>query len=86
MSDPGIMVKLILEASINKGCQVINKAASRIERTGDGIKVYLDNQSTMMTKQLVVAAGAYSKKFAQQAGDKIPLDAERGYHVEYDMA
>ena len=39
-----------------------------------------------MTKQLVVAAGAYSKKFAQQAGDKIPLDAERGYHVEYDMA
>ena len=40
----------------------------------------------MMTKQLVVAAWAYSKKFAQQAGDKIPLDVERGYHVEYDMA
>ena len=86
MSDPGKMVKLILDATINKGCQIINKAASRIERTGDGIKVHLDNQSTMMTKQLVVAAGAYSKKFAQQAGDKIPLDAERGYHVEYDMA
>ena len=35
MSDPGKMVKLILDASINKGCQIINKAASRIERTGD---------------------------------------------------
>ena len=39
-----------------------------------------------MTKQLVVAAGAYSKKFAQQAGIKFLLDVERGYHVEYDMA
>ena len=25
------------------------------------------------------------KKYAQQAGDKIPLDAERGYQVEYEI-
>ena len=86
MNDPGKMVKLILDSAINKGCQIINQTATRVERVNDGIKVYLDNQPTMMTKQLVVAAGAYSKKFAQQAGDKIPLDVERGYHVEYDMA
>ena len=86
MNDPGKMVKLILNASINKGCQIISQTATKIERVNNGIKVHLDNQSTMMTKQLVVAAGAYSKKFAQQAGDKIPLDVERGYHVEYDMA
>ena len=86
MNDPGKMVKLILNASINKGCQIISQTATKIERVNDGIKVHLDNQSTILTKQLVVAAGAYSKKFAQQAGDKIPLDVERGYHVEYDMA
>ena len=86
MNDPGKMVKLILNASINKGCQIISQTATKIERVNDGIKVHLDNQSTIITKQLVVAAGAYSKKFAQQAGDKIPLDVERGYHVEYDMA
>ena len=86
MNDPGKMVKLILNASINKGCQIISQTATKIERVNNGIKVHLDNQSTIITKQLVVAAGAYSKKFAQQAGDKIPLDVERGYHVEYDMA
>ena len=51
----------------------------------EGIKIHLDDQSTIMAKHLVVAAGAYSKKFALQVGDKIPLDTERGYHVEYDM-
>ena len=53
---------------LNKGCQVINTEATKIERTSDGIKVHLDNQSTIMTKQLVVAAGAYSKKFAATSG------------------
>ncbi len=86
MNDPGKMVNLILNASINKGCQIISQTATKIERVNDGIKVHLDNQPTIITKQLVVAAGAYSKKFALQAGDKIPLDVERGYHVEYDMA
>jgi len=85
MSDPGKMVNLILNSSINKGCQIIKKAATRIERTREGVKVHFDNQSTMLTKHLVVAAGAFSKKFATQVGDKIPLDTERGYHVEYDM-
>ena len=86
MSDPGKMVKLILDASLKKGCQVIKTEAKKIERTNDGVKINLDNQKTIMTKQLVVAAGAYSKKFAAQVGDKVPLGVERGYHVEYDMA
>ena len=86
MSDPGKMVKLILDASLEKGCQVIKTEAKKIERTSDGVKINLYNQTTIMTKQLVVAAGAYSKKFAAQVGDKVPLGVERGYHVEYDMA
>ena len=85
MSDPGKMIKLILDATIDKGCQIIRQAATRIERTREGVKVHLEDQSTMLTKQLIVATGAYSKKFAKQVGDNIPLDTERGYHVEYDM-
>lgn len=85
MSDPGKMTKLLLDASVKKGCQVIKKAANRIERSSEGIKVTLADKSEIISKHLVIAAGAYSKKFAKQAGDNIPLDAERGYHVEYDM-
>jgi len=34
---------------------------------------------------VVVAAGAYSKDLASQCGDVLPLDTERGYHVEFDV-
>lgn len=32
--------------------------------------------------QLVLAGGAWSAKLAEQLGHKVPLEAERGYHVE----
>ena len=85
MSDPGKMMKLLLNTCIKKGCPIIRQTAKNIERTNNGIKVTLDDKSTILSKHLVVSAGAFSKKFAKQAGDNIPLDVERGYHVEYDM-
>jgi D-amino-acid dehydrogenase len=36
-------------------------------------------------KTVVIAAGARSKTLAAQAGDRVPLETERGYHVEFDM-
>ena len=36
-------------------------------------------------RTVVLAAGAWSRRLALQVGDKIPLDTERGYHVEFDM-
>jgi D-amino-acid dehydrogenase len=34
-----------------------------------------------MFDTVVIAAGAWSKEFARQLGDKVPLDTERGYHL-----
>ena len=33
---------------------------------------------------VVIAAGAWSKELARQVGDRIPLDTERGYHLNID--
>ena len=85
MSDPGKMMKLLLDACIDKGCHVIRQSAKNVERSKTGIEVTLDDKSIILSNHLVVSAGAFSKKFAKQAGDNIPLDVERGYHVEYDM-
>jgi D-amino-acid dehydrogenase len=85
MNDPGKMMKLLLDACIEKGCQVIRQTAQNIERSNNGVKITLDGKSKILSKHLVISAGAFSKKFAKQAGDNIPLDVERGYHVEYDM-
>jgi len=85
MNDPGKMIKLLLNANIEKGCQVLKKSAYGIERSNEGVKVTLIDKSQIISKHLVISAGAFSKRFAKQAGDHIPLVAERGYHVEYDM-
>jgi D-hydroxyproline dehydrogenase len=85
MSDPGKMMKLLLDACIDKGCYVIRKSANNVERSKTGIEVTLDDKSKILSNHLVLSAGAFSKEFAKQAGDNIPLDVERGYHVEYDM-
>ena len=85
MSDPGKMMKLLLDACIEKGCKVIRQSAKNVDRSKTGTEITLDNKSKILSKHLVVSAGAFSKKFAQQVGDNIPLDVERGYHVEYDM-
>ena len=36
-------------------------------------------------KKVILAAGAHSRALAAMAGDKVPLDTERGYHLEWDM-
>jgi D-amino-acid dehydrogenase len=41
---------------------------------------------TLHAARVVLAAGAWSKRLAAMAGDRVPLDTERGYHLEYDMA
>ena len=34
-------------------------------------------------EKIVIASGAFSKKFTDQLGEKIPLETERGYHVHF---
>jgi len=85
MNDPGKIMKLLLDEIIKNGCQFIKKGATSIERCSEGVEVVLADNSKIIAKHLVISAGAYSKKFANQVGDYVPLDVERGYHVEYDM-
>ena len=49
---------------------------------GGGIAVRT-GQTTRQFDAVVVAAGAWSKKFAKQMGDSVSLDTERGYHISF---
>jgi D-amino-acid dehydrogenase len=49
--------------------------------------VRLSGPGLVVTAQkVVIAAGARSRPLAAQAGDRIPLDTERGYHLEFPTA
>jgi D-amino-acid dehydrogenase len=38
-------------------------------------------EKTLSADKVIIAAGAWSKRFSHQLGDRIPLDTERGYHL-----
>jgi D-amino-acid dehydrogenase len=40
---------------------------------------------TLRADKVVLATGAWSKPFAKQVGDRVPLDTERGYHLKFSL-
>jgi D-hydroxyproline dehydrogenase len=84
LDDPGRMMGLIAAAVLEKA-RHIRERAERLERRPDG--VVIDGTGLHLhARRVVIAAGAHSRGLAAMAGDRIPLDTERGYHVEWDMA
>jgi D-hydroxyproline dehydrogenase len=84
LDDPGRMMGLIAAAVLEKARHIQAKA-DRLTRGPDGV-VIEGRGLHLHARRVVIAAGAHSRALAAQAGDRIPLDTERGYHVEWDMA
>lgn len=84
LSDPGQMVGL-LAAHVLQKANFHQTRADKITRQADGIIVEGPGLR-LHARRVILAAGAHSRALARQAGDRIPLDTERGYHVEWDMA
>lgn len=83
MSDPGQMVGL-LASHVAAQTQLLPGRVDRLERR-DGGATLGGEGFTVKARRVVIAAGAHSRDLTRQAGDRIPLDTERGYHVEWDM-
>ena len=84
LSDPGAMVQLLAGHARQKA-GFVQAAAHRVTRRDGGVLVEGPGLH-LQTRKVVIAAGAHSKPLAKAAGDAVPLDTERGYHVEWDMA
>lgn len=84
LDDPGRMMGLIA-AQVLTRARHIRARAERLDRKPDGVVIEGPGLH-LHARRVVIAAGAHSRDLARQAGDRIPLDTERGYHVEWDMA
>jgi D-hydroxyproline dehydrogenase len=84
LSDPARMVRLLADLVLTKA-DLLTARAERLTRRLDGVMI--DGPGLRLhARRVILAAGAHSRALAVQAGDRIPLDTERGYHVEWDMA
>ncbi|WP_022704028.1 NAD(P)/FAD-dependent oxidoreductase [Pseudorhodobacter ferrugineus] len=84
MSDPGQMMGLLAKAAFAGGVGHIVAKVDRLERQVSGVSL-TGTGLNLTARRVIIAAGAHSKDLARQAGDRVPLDTERGYHVEWDM-
>jgi len=54
-----------------------------IEQGIDSVQLRLDNGANLQPDRIVIAAGAFSKSIMGIPMGRLPLDTERGYHVQF---
>ena len=85
INDPAALTGRMAAGAESLGASFQRARAERLEPQGDG-KIRLTGGDLIVDAHTVVlAAGAWSRSLARQVGDKIPLDTERGYHIEFEM-
>lgn len=71
-----------LGVTVRENCEV----AEVISRGGAVEGVTLSNAEVLVSDNVVVAAGAYSRLLTKQLGIPLPLQAAKGYHSDRDLA
>ncbi len=79
LTDPG---KVMAALTAHLTVQHIQSRVTALDRTPQGIHLTGPN---ITAHRVIIAAGAHSKTLARMAGDRIPMDTERGYHAEWDI-
>ncbi len=79
--DPGEIGKALAEKAQGMGASFRQTQVSAIVPDGKGGWILQTNQGPLAAERLVVAAGAWSAQLLTPLGFKLPLEAERGYHL-----
>ncbi len=66
------------------GGRIERREVREIEVGPHGPTALLTDAGAMPVETLVVAAGVHSKRFASRLGERVLLEAERGYHVQFE--
>ena len=82
VTNPERVVKTIAAQVVKDGGTILQDDVQRIERSdGKAKALHLASGLVVPLDKLVICAGAYSHQLARQLGDKVLLEAERGYHI-----
>lgn len=82
--DPQALCQRYFACFQRNGGEFIRQRAVAIEQDTDSVLLRLDNGGNLQPDRIVVAAGAFSKSIAGLPMGMLPLDTERGYHVQFN--
>ncbi len=81
LTSPIKMLDYMREKAKASGVEFVTGNVVHIERNSENIQIDLEAQDALIVDEIVVAAGAFSRKLVNDLGYDIPLDTERGYNV-----
>ncbi|NHB07905.1 FAD-dependent oxidoreductase [Burkholderia cepacia] len=81
-SDPCGFLGALFAHLATGGAALERTRVERIEPAGDSVTVHAGG-AVRTFDHVVIAAGARSRALAAACGDTVPLDTERGYHVQF---
>ena len=81
VDDPHALCTGFVDAFKRLGGRVEQQRVRGLAQEGQTVSAMLEQGSTRRARQLVLAAGAWSRPLAASLGCFEPLDTERGYHI-----
>ena len=83
VSDPGRYIAALTDGFIELGGTVLEDEVVDLVVDDRNAGVILKSNKRVDFSTLVIAAGAWSGRLTRKLGLTVPLESERGYHVEY---
>jgi len=80
--NPGAYIAALTRRAQALGARLVNAKASGFRFANGALAAVTTDAGEIVCNAAVIAAGAQSKVLAAQAGDRVPLASERGYHAE----
>lgn len=81
VSNPARLIETLTSVFVSSGGNVLQAHVKGFVDGGDRAKYVETTAGNIPSDIIVVAAGAWSNALARQAGDDLPLETQRGYHI-----
>lgn len=79
--DPGAFCQGLATHFIRRGGRVVRARATGFVKNADRLRAVKTTRGEVACSHAVISAGIGSDLLARQLGDKVPMIAERGYHI-----
>jgi D-amino-acid dehydrogenase len=81
--DPFRLCTALAQNFVRRGGEIVNAEVRGFEIGPNGPSKVVTDKGPLDVEMVVIAAGVWSRKLAEQLGTNVPLEAERGYHVMF---
>ena len=81
LADPGAYCAALADLAVQRGARLVAAQATGLKIVAGRLQAVETSQGAIACDRAVIAAGIGSAALARQAGDRVPLVSERGYHV-----